>query len=174
MAAGRFEEAAAVFLHVLKYDPDNPDILNNLALVRLDQGRLDAALPLLQQANRANPNHHQTYSNLALYFRTTNDGRRAIEQMTKAIELAPMDATYRFAIASLLVEEKRFEEARTHFLEATQRDPNHVQGFVKLTEVCLELGLGEEAVNALERASALAPNDPVVAALMKRLATSGP
>lgn len=49
-AGGRLEEAAAAYEQLLAADPDDPAVLNNLALVRAEQGCVTAARTLLDHA----------------------------------------------------------------------------------------------------------------------------
>jgi len=174
MNAGKLDEAAAVLIECLQYQPDNPDVLNNLSTVRSRQGRFDEVLMLLQRANEANPNHHQTYSNLATYYWRTNRAAQAIESMSKALALAPTDASYHRKIASILASERRFAEAREHRVEAAQYDPNNALNFAKLAELCKELGLLSEATEALARAKELAPSDPEIVSVANQFEAINP
>jgi tetratricopeptide (TPR) repeat protein len=174
MNAGKLEEAANIFLESLRYYPDNPDLLNNLSIVRTRQGRLEEVLPLLRRASAANPRHHQTYSNIATYFHTTNNTARGVEEMGKALALAPADASYHRKIASMLSSLGRYPESRQHWAEATKYEPSNATSFVKLAEVCLHLGLRDEAREAVERAQRLAPNDPSVVAVANQLNAPNP
>ena len=174
MNAGKLDEAALVYTDALRYYPDNPDVLNNLSIVRDKQGRRDEALQLLLRATAANPRHHATYSNLATHYHAGSQTPKAIEEMRKALALAPADAAYHRKMASMLGSLRQYEESRVHWQEATKYDPNHVNSFVRLAEVCAELDRKDEARAALERAQRLAPNDPSVVALASRLGGANP
>ena len=62
---GRLEEAARCFQWVLTQVPHSPSALNNLASLRVEQGRIDDGLMLYEQAVAADPDNYIALSNRA-------------------------------------------------------------------------------------------------------------
>lgn len=169
--AGKLDEAAQVYLDALRHHPDDPDLLNNLSIVRQRQGQPAEALALLQQSLAAHPRHHQSWSNLATWFHESNDTAHAVEAMRTAVELAPTDASYRAKLASMLSALRRYQEAREHWIAATTYNPTNGVHFAMLAEVCMELDDRDQAQSALAMAQQLSPNDPEVQRARDRLAS---
>ena len=87
--AGRSREAVEPYQRALEAFPESDIILNNAGLTQLDLGRLDLALPLLEQATTANPDNAQAQTNLGFaYFQLARYGD-AVTHWEQAIALDP-------------------------------------------------------------------------------------
>ncbi|MBL4721841.1 MAG: tetratricopeptide repeat protein, partial [Alphaproteobacteria bacterium] len=64
--AGNISGAANALERALSLDPDNAEILSNLAAVRQDQSQVSEASQLFKSAARANPNSNTAQSNLLM------------------------------------------------------------------------------------------------------------
>ena len=88
-SANRSREAVEPYQRALEAFPESDVILNNAGLTQLDLGRLDLALPLLEQATTANPNNAQAQTNLGFaYFQLARYGD-AVTHWEQAIALDP-------------------------------------------------------------------------------------
>lgn len=79
---GRFEEAGIAFERALALGGNNADTLNELAICRLEEGRLDESHALLEQALRDEPDNTKIMSNfgvLALRADDPEEARRFFE-----------------------------------------------------------------------------------------------
>ena len=64
--SGRVNEAAAVYLDVLRLDAAQPAANNLLGLVRLAQGKAEEAVTLISRATEGNPADPQYFCNLGV------------------------------------------------------------------------------------------------------------
>ena len=69
---------------------------------------------------------------------------------------------------------RKYEEAIEHYRAGLNLAPDYVAGRTDLTAVLMELGRDAEAADEFARAEQLAPNDPAVVELRKRLAAARP
>lgn len=76
-AAGRFEEAQAAYAQALALSPENPVVLNNLALSQAQSGQLEMALDTLKQANEHPKAGSQLRQNMALILALKGDAPAA-------------------------------------------------------------------------------------------------
>jgi tetratricopeptide (TPR) repeat protein len=104
---------------------------------------------------------------MASCYHETNQTAKAVDEMAKALALAPTDASYRRKMASMLGKLERNAEAREQWIEATKYDPSSAISYARLAEVCLKLKLHDEARIAMERAQLLAPQDPGVTTVVE-------
>jgi tetratricopeptide (TPR) repeat protein len=107
--------------------PDSESILEqygrgmDLAL----QGRMDEALPHLEEALRLEPDFVEGH--LALGSARLIQGRpsEATEHYREALRLRPGDPGAHYRLGAALMQEGRFEEALQHFAETLRRKPQH-------------------------------------------------
>ena len=69
--------------------PDDPDILDNRAYALLTLGRDDEAMAEWDKVLEIDPNYANAYCNKACYFALQNQVELALENLQRAIELAP-------------------------------------------------------------------------------------
>jgi len=65
---GHYAESIKYTNKALELDPDNPDLLNMLAVCYLYQGKFAEALPYLEKCVKLAPKYYQTFNNLGLVF----------------------------------------------------------------------------------------------------------
>ncbi len=129
----------------------------------VEDGDLDKAIEYYVQAIGAAPDLAPAYHNLGCVFASREglgDALRASNYFQKAAELAPGDAAPIYAIATLFHRQNRLEDARGYYLEALQRDPNHLGALRQSIRLDHELRRGDaETEKRIERALNL-DNDP--------------
>ncbi len=108
----KVEAAEAAFRKVLELDPDNAEALNYLGYMLADRGlKLNDALSYIQKANEQVPNNGAFLDSLGwIYFKL---GRlpEAEENLRKAVELDPRDATVHDHLGDVLLKESKLREA---------------------------------------------------------------
>lgn len=117
---GARAEAVAAYREILARSPNNPPILNNLAIA-LRETDTDQALSYAEQAHRlrsADPAIADTLGSLLL---AKGDGARAAEVLAPAYAALPENPTLGFHYASALAAVGREKEARGILLELVQR-----------------------------------------------------
>jgi tetratricopeptide (TPR) repeat protein len=85
-----YEGALAAFRQGLRWDPDNPALLNDRASALASLGRHHEALPLFERALEADPDNAIILENLAWALTLAGgDSRRSRRLARRAVELAP-------------------------------------------------------------------------------------
>ncbi len=98
MRAGRLELAEARIEAALALDPHAPEIHANSGILTSLKGDQDGALGALREALRHAPNHPEIHRLLADELMKEGPGRdprRAVDEATRAVELAPNDPRHR-------------------------------------------------------------------------------
>lgn len=78
---GLHEEAVKVLRAALNLDPDNTEVLTNLAFAYFQLKKYDEALPHLQRAHELDPNDLSAVSGIGNAFAYTGRWEEAIEQI---------------------------------------------------------------------------------------------
>ncbi|MBI4726426.1 tetratricopeptide repeat protein [candidate division TA06 bacterium] len=83
--------AAAQFQSGLQYDPQNPGLLNGLALAHVDMGKTGEAIQLLKTAVQAEPNNPFSHDNLGTAWLKAGNMAEAGREYRQAFLLKPDD-----------------------------------------------------------------------------------
>jgi TolB-like protein len=78
----------------------------------------------------------------------------------KAVALDGNDASTRWVLGLLLVEEQRWSEAETEFATALKLDPNHADAWAMSSELMVLCGRRDDAIAHIEKALRLNPHPP--------------
>jgi len=102
-AEGRIEEAEKCFLDLLKNDPKNPEILNNLGVIQHARGDVHGAEDCFLKALEAKEDYPDALLNLADLYQSTESCEKAANQLEKfiAIENQDMNAFNRLGMIYL-------------------------------------------------------------------------
>ena len=87
--AGRFGDAESIYLGILKDNPDQPDAIHLLGLIRMEQDRDGEALELMERALVLFPAAAHFHHNIAGLYRRMGQLEEAEQQFREAIELKP-------------------------------------------------------------------------------------
>jgi tetratricopeptide (TPR) repeat protein len=131
------------------------DALNVLAVAAVRRNELDDALKLLNQAEAAGGGA-LTARNLGAVLVAKGDTDRAITVLKKGAD----DAATLHLLARAYHGDKKFEEARVTFGRSVKmygKDPRAIIALRDLASAELAAGRGEEAIDALDQAVAMAP-----------------
>ena len=91
---GYLDEAIEDCKKAIQLDPEFGNPYNDIGVYLMQLGKLDDAVPWLQQAKRAKryEPRHFPYLNLGRVFLAKGDEMRALDEFVKALELHPGDA----------------------------------------------------------------------------------
>jgi serine/threonine protein kinase/Tfp pilus assembly protein PilF len=118
-----FEAADADFSRAEKLDPDDVaryGILANRGVIRVKQGKVDAAIADFQKAIALRPKQWQAYANLADVYLRQGKPDEALAQLDKAIEFQPLASLYRTR-AKLHLQRGNFAAAQPDLEQAIAR-----------------------------------------------------
>ncbi|MEX2489875.1 MAG: sulfotransferase [Pseudomonadales bacterium] len=86
---GNLEEAESIYLEVLESEPENPDAIHLLGLIRGEQDRSDEAVELIEKAIGINPNAAPFHHNIAGIYRRIGRLEDAEREFREAVRLKP-------------------------------------------------------------------------------------
>jgi len=155
--ARRLQEAAQIYRHILKYDPNHPIALNNLAMILGESGEFGQAEALLRQLLRQDPDNVEVlvYLSQALHLQKKFD--EAIACCERGLRLSPDNGELFNTLVSSLKEVGRYDEAIALLNRMVQRHPDYATGHYYLGTLHTRLGQCDEAVAHFNRANSINP-----------------
>ena len=162
--AGRLEDAAALYERRLAHQPNDPETLHLLGLLRHQQGAAATALPLIERACQFAPGIALYRSNLAVVLRDAGRQDEAIAAAVAAVALQSDSANHRFTLATLQESGDRPQEAEASYRAALERQPDHADAAYNLARLLHKREAVAESIPFYRRALAARPD--FVSALM--------
>ncbi|RMG47502.1 MAG: hypothetical protein D6718_03500 [Acidobacteria bacterium] len=152
---GRKKEALEAYQRLAAENPDDPDILVALGGLLGEMGRWDEAEEHLERARRLDPIHPGALHNLAVLAERRGDLRRALELYGEVMRYYPDYEPTRTALERLLGPEGMQEAAQAG-------EDRRLWDLLNEAQLLARRGLFDEALDRLDRAQALAPDEPAV------------
>ena len=165
----RFVDAERLARIAQRSDPQQFASYINLSTALLEQGKVAEALEQAERAVALAPQVGRCYFIRARALLAANRAEEAYRELLRAVDL---DATQVEAFATLgqvAMGQKDYQGAAKHFRDALRLQPDFFAAQARLTFCLIRLGRRPEAMAALERAKALAPNHPDIATLSREL-----
>jgi len=131
---------------------------NNLGCALAQAGLFDQAKVHFEKSLAINPTNAEAHCNLARIFIQKGQVDEAIEHFRKAVALRPKNASIREVFGATLLELGRLREASEQLEHALRLGPNGKRTWL-LAQAKYQLGEFSEAINLLERAIAMDPDD---------------
>jgi uncharacterized protein (TIGR02466 family) len=159
LALGRGGDAAQSFRQALALEPDDPETVFNLGLTERQLGRLDIAIPLLEEvaASELGSLALVRYE-LALARQLAGQREAAIAGYRRVLEVEPGHVNALNNLGVLLLESGDLEGAAAACRSALDSRPDFVLALNNLSSVLMEQGDLAAAVGVLERTLALTPD----------------
>ena len=153
---GQFERALAHYSKAIELLPGNHEVFVNRAVVNLDLGRNQAALQDLDRALKLGESAW-AYLYRGLIQDHLDEGRRALENYSRALRLEPSnaDAYYWRGLGHLKAREH--EQAFQDLSTAVELDGGHAMAYTTRGRARLALGDSQWALSDLEEGCSLAP-----------------
>lgn len=155
--SGRVNEAAAVYLDVLRLDVAQPAANNLLGLVRLAQGKAEEAVTLISRATEGNPADPQYFCNLGVALNAAGQYDKSVAALDRAIALKPDYAEAYSNKGMVLRSLKRFREAVDMYRQAVRLRPAEAGFHFNLANTLRDAGFLFETESAYRRAVHLRP-----------------
>jgi tetratricopeptide (TPR) repeat protein len=159
--AGREQEAARLYAHVLRYDPDDLVALNNLGLLLAQLGRFGESEALLERATRVAPGRPDAWVNLAVVLSGQKKFDAAAASCRSALAIAPENRQAQSTLAAALAEGGRHDEAIALLERLLRKRPGWATGHGYLGSLYAKRGRHEDAVASFRRAVEADPGDGV-------------
>ena len=124
MAAGRYDEAAAVYADLARTLPTDAGILMNLGMAQSMAGRPREALKSLERAVKLKPSLHPAWLFLGTAYLEVGDAASAVRPLAKAVATDPSSVKARRMLADAYLTLERFDEADRQLRRLTELDQN--------------------------------------------------
>jgi predicted Zn-dependent protease len=161
MAAGRFEEAAALYAAVVEALPSEPGMRMNLGMALSMAGRLREAVPHLQVALSLQPDLLPASLFLGAAYAELGQPAKAVEPLRKFVSAQPDHREARRMLADAELSLGRFEAAARDYRALSEQDPQDPKAWYGL-ERSYE-GLSRRAFETLQET---APESPYLSLLV--------
>lgn len=145
--------------HILRYEPDNPKIMNNLAMSLEGQDQSAEAIELYQRAIQTSDEYPQTHHNLARAYEAQGRLDDAIVEYHRALTLDPRFYYSAIALGRIRLNQGQPAAAETMFRQAIAAYPYAADAYLGLAQIRLTAGDRAGAIAELTRGLA-AVNDP--------------
>lgn len=121
---GRIDEAGEVYAAALDSNPQHAgEILNNLGLIRFQQGRHAESVDLLRQGLAADPGLPDARFNLGMVLFQLGRTAEALQALEQALRMNPQDHAAHYLCGQALLQQGRPAEAQPHFEAARRLQP---------------------------------------------------
>jgi Tfp pilus assembly protein PilF len=143
--AGRHEEALARHREALAINPKYARARTNLKITLKQLGKLDAVEAEYNGLVRKEAKSLDDFCRLGALAMTLGDPNGAFDAFAKALQADPNGKKVNLAIADVLVDEKRFDDALQYYEKALRADPHDAQTLYNMGVVLSGLKRPEEA-----------------------------
>lgn len=123
MTAGQSREAGDHYAKILTSQPDNPSVINNLALLSLQANAIDKAMAYAQRALKLAPKQPQVIDTYAQILLRKGNTTEAIGKLREARDLASGDPLIQLHLAEAMIAGKQPDQARQVLRELLDRTP---------------------------------------------------
>ncbi len=142
VSSGRFDEARQAFHSAIEHSPDFAEAYNNLSNLYSLEGNFDKAVEFGAKAHELDPDTHE------LNWLLAREGKR----MTDKLKEKPSPQLF-YKRGILFDRQGSYYKAKEDFEKAIEMDPEFNDAYKELGDVCLKLGLVEEAIKAYDDVS---------------------
>lgn len=160
-----FRNNEALFLHVLRMNPDAWIAHNNLGLIRLQQRRYDEALQYLAKASALNPKLMDAHLNIGNVHAARTEHEKALEAYSRALVIQEDHRVYA-AMGDVFAAQDKLAEAEAHYRSAIARRPDYVPAHTGLGRVLGRQQKFAQSAEAFARAVQLQPAEPLLRNLL--------
>jgi len=160
--AGRLAEAEAGYRELLTVNPEDPEVLHLLGILRGQAGDSEEGLRLVQRAIEHDPQHdvfQHTLGEMQLHAGRLDEAEAAY---LRAKELNPNLTSAHSGLGQIAFLRGDLEAAERHFRIALRADENDAQSLAGLGNIHISRGELRRASAHLTRAAELVPNDALI------------
>ncbi len=147
---GDLRGAESAFREVMRIDPSYPDGPVNVARALLQQGEVEDAVPLLEQALALKPDLARAHFFMGTARRSLGEYEQALEHLQISANQYPRDRVVLGQIGRLQFLERRYDEAIATFQSVLSIDPEDLDAHYNL--MLSHQGAGNQEEAARERA----------------------
>ena len=160
IALGEKDKAKEYYKKSLSIKIDYAPALSNIALLELNNQKVEDAIRLLKRATSSDPKLNIAWINLANTYCLVGKIKEAKDSYLKSIELEPKIHTSYFLLANILIKERKLNEAELHLRKAIELKPDFANAYANLGFILTELDNLEEAEVAIYKSIEINPKSP--------------
>ena len=153
-----WRNSETLFRHAVETTEGNGVMESNLGKFLFQQGRLEEALPYLQQAVVSTPGLPKAHYNLGNALLAQRRVAEALAEFEKHVRLQPDDPMAQYNLGRVLSEHGRAVEAVPHLQKAVELSPLMAEAHFKLGNALVQLGRAVEASSQYEQAVKIQPD----------------
>ena len=154
---GQLAEAGKLYEHILQQDSKNTKVLNSFGVLKQQIGDTEAAIGLISEAVRIEPNNIGFLNNLGNAYRAGSGLDEAIDCYQRALKLDSSSAASYLNLGISFVEKAMPAEAGNAFQRAIALSPNYFQAYLALGDLLQLQGKLAEAIAAYRQALSIQP-----------------
>jgi LPS sulfotransferase NodH/Flp pilus assembly protein TadD len=155
---GKLADAEQICQSVLQQEPENPDALHHMGLLRLQQGKAEEAIGYIEHSLMKVPTQPAAFNHLAIALSALRRHELALASFTKALALKPDYPEAHNNIGAVLRTVGRNEEALVHYAQALALKPDYLDAHYNCAVILQLLNRHSEAKTHLERVLAGRPD----------------
>jgi tetratricopeptide (TPR) repeat protein len=159
--AGETALAISEWEELVKEEPDDARIQNNMGAALVRAGRQEEAIPHFERGLEINPQYHDIQKNLIRALLAVGRLPEAIQQLEKGLTVFPNSPELHDSLGGVLLRNGQLKEAETHFDRAIEISPDFADAHLNLGTILLSTGKPVEAAEEFNRAI---ESDPRLAA----------
>ena len=156
---GDFAKAERLYNALLKYHPDNFDLLHCLGQIHFQRGHLATALTMFQLALKNDLGRADGFAGLGLVFHSMHRFGEALISYDAGLRIEPKNAELLNRRGVALLQLGRPLEALESFERALAADCGHLDALGNYANALIKLNRPEAALAAYDRALTLAPEN---------------
>jgi predicted TPR repeat methyltransferase len=159
--AGRLAEAEAIYLRLVSARANDADALHFLGLLRMHQGRRDAAIELMQRSLKSLPTNPHAWNNLGNLMMVAGELDGAEDAYIRATNLAPKLGEAWFNLGVLFRRKRRPEDALSSFRRVLDSNPKFSRAYESLGLLLYRMGRSDHAADVYRKWLEVEPDNPV-------------
>jgi len=152
-----WQNSETLWTYTLACTTDNDIALDNLGIVLMQKGRLDAAINCFHQALQIRPDFAEARNNLGNAHLQTGRVDAAITCFQQALQIRPDFAEAHDNLGYALLQTGKVDEAITHCQRALQIKPDDAEACVNLGNALFRKGRVDDAIAQYQKALQIKP-----------------
>lgn len=157
-----FPTATRIFRGLLRNDPENTQLLNELGSLYVKSGEDERAIPLYKEVVRLEPKNVNALNSLGAIYRRLNRYNESIEVLTQALLVDENNSQIYYNLGFTYKLLGKNKEAIQCFSTVVDENPNDVLAFNHLGVIYTQTGEYEKAVSSFKRGLKIDPNHPIL------------
>lgn len=129
---GRFREGIKYYELLANRDPGDREAAMAVVYAYADRGDHAAAARKLEQRLRAHPDDDEAFDLMIFEYQSAGMPDRALAALAKRVSARPDDAARRLALAQLLVDDERYDEAEVQYQALVKLRPSEKNHWIML------------------------------------------